>query len=73
MLKNNTIEKEEKIELKEKKEELKIENNNKDFHIVETKNNNSNIIQTFGIYAIFFIVILLLSFILFTIDTAKSQ
>ena len=73
MLKNNTIEKEEKIELKEKKEELKIENNNKDFHIVETKNNNSNIIQTFGIYAIFFIVILLLSFILFTINTAKNQ
>ncbi len=71
MLKNNTLEKEKKLDIENNKK-IESEKKETEFHIVKTKNNSSHILQTFGITAIIFLVILLLSFISFTINTAKN-
>ena len=61
MLEKSTLEKENKE---------KIEKNN-EFHII--KNKSSNTFQIFGIWAIVFLLLLLFSFIIFTINTNTNK
>ena len=71
--KDNSLQNQETVEKRSKKQPNKTENNSNHTENIKVKDPHYNVMELFGLFIIIFLIIILLGFIVFTIYNMKNQ